>query len=178
MRLIRVTRTTGTDGQPVYTLSEYTGLRRGREWYAANGIVQDSSALPLTKLKFDGTNIVPKTEEELASEETAQEKAYFDDLYAQNTDGMLAVRVREYKTLIDKYGLTYDAKIPDIQMRIINDETLSTEEKLISGEMLKGTFDGVIVNLESLGFATAHWDAWRLMEKLIEYLPPEDPATV
>lgn len=170
-RFIRVTSSVA-DGVTVYTLSEYTGMRSNAEYYRQNNISKVTSNLPLNKLKFDGTAIVAKTVEELATEASLEEKNYYEGLYKANTDGALALRVRQYKEMIDSLpGLGYDAKVTDIQTAIVSDPDLTTEDKLIKGETINGIFESIILNLESIGSATARWDAWRMMEKLIEYLP-------
>ena len=172
-RYIRVTSST-VDGVTTYTLSEYTGMRSTSEYYRANNIYKTSLQLPLNKMKFDGSEIVAKTEEELAAEAVLEEKNFYEGLYKANTDGALALRVRQYKEIIDTMpGLDYNAGIGEIQEAIITDPSLTTEEKLIKGETLKGVFDGVMLNLESIGSSTSRWDAWRMMEKLIQYLPEQ-----
>ena len=154
-----------------YELQEYHGENHVKEWYISKGYIECTFTEPLSSIKYDGTNLVLKTTEEIEAEEAEKEIKYYNAIYAANTDGALAIRVREYKNYCDMLGLQYSAGISDVLSAIMLIPDKTDAEKIIFGEQVRGTFDAIMLNLESIGITTARWIAWSQMPKLIQYLP-------
>ena len=93
----------------------------------------------------------------------------FGEYYAQNP--ALAARVRQYKAILDAYGLSADAKSDQIAAAITADESLSDAEKTTSAATLLALIHDIEINWNEV--SGDGLSAWQVMPKLIRFLPVE-----
>lgn len=111
-----------------------------------------------------GLEIVEFTQDELDAQT-------YPSYYAANPD--LAIRVRQYKALLDTLGLAYDATTDDIEEAVAISVSVEESDKLALITRIKAAFDNVVLNLQAIGVEAASYEAWRAMPKLVKYLPEE-----
>lgn len=95
--------------------------------------------------------------------------AYYAQLYAAQP--RLAQRVRQYKAILDGYGLDASATSDDITAAITADTTKTDAEKTTAAASLLSLIHDIEINYNEAG--ALGYDAWADLPKLIKYLPPE-----
>lgn len=93
----------------------------------------------------------------------------FGEYYAQNP--ALAARVRQYKAILDAYGLSADAKSDQIAAAITGDESLSDAEKTAAAATLLALIHDIEINWNEV--SGDGLSAWQVMPRLIRFLPVE-----
>lgn len=141
------------------------------ERLTADGYVEYTGNKSISQLKVVDGNIVEKSEEELAEDTKNKEKATYESYYTQNID--LIRCIKEYKAILDLYGLDYTATTADISTAVMSDETKTDTEKAAFGFQIQSVWNNVVLNLEYVDINNALLYAWKNMPKLIEYLPAE-----
>ena len=103
------------------------------------------------------------------------ETAYYADLYARDAagDGALQLRVRQYKSQLDQLGLPYDSA-QDVVMAAIQSAPLTDAEKAALALTMKTVYDAITTNLEFYGSEQPHMDTYKMLAKLIRFLPNEE----
>lgn len=103
------------------------------------------------------------------------ETAYYADLYARDAagDGALQLRVRQYKAQLDQLGLPYDST-QDVVMAAIQSAPLTDAEKAALALSMKTVYDAITTNLEFYGSEQPHMDTYKMLAKLIRFLPNEE----
>ena len=94
----------------------------------------------------------------------------FGEYYAQNP--ALAARVRQYKAILDAYGLPADAKSDEIAAAITGDESLSDAEKTSTAATLLALIHDIEINYNEV--SGDGLSAWQVMPKLVRFLPDEE----
>ena len=95
----------------------------------------------------------------------------FGEYYEQNP--ALAARVRQYKAILDAYGLPPTAKSDEIAAAITGDDSLSDAEKTAAAATLLSLIHDIEINWDEV--SGEGFTAWEAMPKLIRFLPvPEE----
>lgn len=102
------------------------------------------------------------------------ETAEYDGYYAANPT--LAARVRRYAAILTAYGLAPTATSDDISDAILNNDTMSAEEKATASASLLALIHDIEINWNEVCPGEG-LTAWAAMPKLIRFLPdlPETP---
>ena len=151
-----------SDGQELdiktpYVTRQVTFTKLMRIPLYVNGILK--SAQELAKL---GITLKEYTQQEV-------DQMTYTAWFQANPD--LAVRVAQYKNYMDALNLPYSSTTDDIQAAISNDQTISTDQKLAMSLRIKLAFDNIVLNLQALDPQSSAFQAWTIMDKLIQYLP-------
>lgn len=126
-----------------------------------NGVLHSDTVLAELGLEKVGF-----TQEQLDAE-------YYGNLYAENPN--LAARVRQYVGILGKYGLEPTATSDEISAAIMADENSTPEEKAATSGSLLALIHDVELNYNEV--TGDGLEAWNVLDKLIQYLPPEtEPA--
>lgn len=126
------------------------------------------------QLKIIDGQVVEKSEQQMAAQIKAKSDALFNNYYKLNSD--LATCVRQYKELLDRLKLSYQAKTYDISAAITA-STLSDIEKINLGFTATTLWNNIVLNIQSLNIKNPMSYAWENMSKLIEYLPVQTVTT-
>lgn len=125
----------------------------------------------IAELKIVNDQIVEKTAEQIELENKERKDNLFKGYYKQNPD--LAVCVKQYKELLDKFNLAYNAKTYDISAAITSAENMTDIEKINLGFTATTLWNNIVLNIQSLNIKNPMSYAWENMQKLIEYLPAQ-----
>jgi len=121
---------------------------------------RDGQLIPEDELANLGLTIRAYTRLEVETE-------YYGNMYRNNPT--LAVRVRQYKAILDNYGLPINATSDQIIAAIKNDSTKTDSEKAEAAAALLALIHDIEINYQEAG--GDGMDAWSVLPKLIKYLP-------
>lgn len=136
-----------------------------------DGYIEYKGQKTISELKIVDNQIVEKTEQDILLERQKATDQIWNGFYIQNPD--LAVCVKQYKDLLDKLNLSYQAKTYDISTAITTNTQLSDIQKINLGFTATTLWNNIILNIESLNIKNPMTFAWENMKKLIEYLPSQ-----
>lgn len=125
----------------------------------------------ISELKIVNDQIVEKTAQQIEIEYKERKDNLFKNYYKQNPD--LVICVKQYKELLDKFKLPYNAKTYDISAAITSAENMSDIEKINLGFTATTLWNNIVLNIQSLNIKNPMSYAWENMPKLIEYLPAQ-----